>query len=137
MREEEQYDTNNLQEPSFYWDWIYPMLLCIGWGFVLGLLMGMFQGSGPQSSLFSMAIGGSMLSVILFIMYETPFNKIIQLLVKIPFVWIIFIIPLLMYWVFVWPISIIDKIIGKIIEKNHTTNLDSKSLKGLKKKEFN
>ena len=130
--QESQSNLGEFQEMSFFWRWIYPILLCIGWGALLGLVIGASQDNAYSSTienLFSGLLGGAIISVALFIMYETPFNKLIQLLAKIPWVGLIFILPWLLYWIFVWPIGIIDKIIGKIIEKKYSANLTSKSWK--------
>ena len=118
-----------VEEIPFFWRWIYPIILVICWGGIIGIFIGFIQDSSVSffEKLFVDFMCGAIIALVLFIMYETPFNKLIQLVAKIPYAGLVFILPWLLYWIFVWPISLLDKLIGLIIELRYNATLTSKS----------
>jgi hypothetical protein len=69
----------SVSEISFFWRWIYPLLLCIGWGAFAGIVMSLIAGDSYLSiteKLFSGLLGGAIISFALFLMYETPLKRL-------------------------------------------------------------
>ena len=118
------------EEVPFFWRWIYPLLLTAVWGGLIGIVISFLQDDTYVSffeKLFGGFVGGAIIAIVLFIMYETPFNIVIQLIAKIPYAGLIFILPWLMYWIFVWPIGLVDKIIALVIKLKYSATLTNKS----------
>lgn len=115
----------------FFWRWLYPIILLIIWGGILGVIIIFSQGRNSDEpflvNFFGAFIAGSIISLVLFIIFETPINKIIQLVANIPYVGLVFIFPWLLYWLFVWPIVLIDKLLALIIELRYRAVLTNKS----------
>jgi len=126
--------TNDIKESSitnisFFWYWIYPLILCLFWGFLLSIIFLLFNKSLSPDFILTMIIW----EVILWILFETPFNLIISGIIwgliynvfraaNVGFV----VLPIkllveIIYFIFIWPITLIDKIVSLFIHHNRYT----------------
>lgn len=146
-RIESSIETQKDSNIPFFWKWIYPALLALLWGAILGSVLSLIANnpfSGSQytaansiragivraaywENFISNLQSGALLSLLLWLLYETPANKIVQLFARIPYLGLIFIVPWLLYWIFVWPIVWIDKLIAFVIQKKYDANFTKKN----------
>lgn len=114
---------------SFFWYWIYPLILGLFWGFVLSIIFLLFNKSLSLDFILTMIIW----EVILWILFETPCNLIISGIIwgliynifraaNLGFVVLpIKLIVEMIYFIFIWPITLIDKIVSLFNHQNRYT----------------
>lgn len=118
---------------SFFWYWIYPFVLCLLWGLVLSIIILFLNKSVPSDEYLSVFLTIVVLVLILWILFETPFNAITagiiwglvyNLFRAAGIGFIVFPVKLfveLLYFVFIWPITLLDKIGKPFIHQNRYT----------------
>jgi hypothetical protein len=118
---------NQVEKIPFLWRWLYPLLLTICWGGLLGIVIAFSE--GISSSFFDMLFGGfaagAIIAIVLWVFYETPIRT---LLYSIPYMGLLLFGPWLLYWLFVWPTVLIDKLIAMVIRHRYSIKLSNKSL---------
>lgn len=88
------------------------VLISIPWGGIIGTLMSLLN-DDPATKWYHLAAGGALLAPILAIVFESPIQRVVMLLAKLPYMWIVVLPFALLRFVFsVIPAMIAVRIIS-------------------------